>query len=394
MMKHVDESQQRRQAVTRYLTGEKVTAITRSLEKSRKWFYEWFKRYEADPYGDWWVEQSRAPINRAKKTNSELIGQILQIRRELMNEKMAQTGAISVLYELQRRGVVPLPAIWTINRVIAQAGLNKKSSQVSGDKPYPDLFWHTHQLDLVGPRHIKGDGSFYNISIIDVTTRTCFVKAVRTKESAEIVEALAEFWQLHGMPDALQLDNELAFRGSNQYPRSFGAVIRFALSQGVAPVFIPMGEPWRNGIIEKFNDTYQKKFLRAYTFTSLEHLQEQEGTFRDFHNANHRYSSQLHRTPNEMVAQMLPAARYSGNAHLRNRKGKVCIPLITGCIYYIRYIRSDLILRINNETFKVDSKLKYYYVIAEVNIDLQCINIRLAREVVQTIPFWMPAVEW
>lgn len=79
---------------------------------------------------------------------------------------------------------------------------------------------------------------------------------------------------MHGMPDALQMDNELAFRGSNRYPRSFGSVVRFALNQGMAVVFIPVKEPWRNGIIEKFNHTYQEndeiKQVFPYSITAID----------------------------------------------------------------------------------------------------------------------------
>ena len=156
--------------------------------------------------------------------------QIILIRKELMNEKMAQIGAISIQYECERRGIKPIPSVWTINRVIARHGLNKQQSVHKTPKDYPDLFWHTHQMDLVGPRYIKEDGRFYSINLIDVTTHSCFVKAVRTKSSEGIVQTIASFWQIHGMPDALQMDNELAFRGSNRYPRSFGSVVRFALS--------------------------------------------------------------------------------------------------------------------------------------------------------------------
>lgn len=52
--------------------------------------------------------------------------QILIIRKELMNEKMAQIGAISIQYEFERRGIKPIPDVWTINRVIAKHGLNKQ----------------------------------------------------------------------------------------------------------------------------------------------------------------------------------------------------------------------------------------------------------------------------
>ncbi len=106
------------------------------------------------------------------------------------------------------------------------------------------------------------------------------------------------------------MDSELSFRGSNRYPRSFGAVIRFALSRGVAVIFIPIAEPWRNGMIEKFNDTYQLRFLKVYTFESLEKLSQQEQSFIDFHNQNHLYSSQQHKTPNEVKASQMPPILY------------------------------------------------------------------------------------
>ena len=259
------EYQQRQEAVERYFKGEKVTHIARSLSKSRKWVHHWIKRFnDRTAEDDWFRDQSKSPIKVNTTLASETMHQILLIRKELMNEKMAQIGAISIQYECERRGIKPIPSVWTINRVIARHGLSKQSSVHKTSKDYPDLFWHTHQMDLVGPRYIKGDGRFYSINLIDVTTHSCFVKAVRTKSSEGIVKTIASFWQTHGMPDALQMDNELAFRGSNRYPRSFGSVVRFALSQGVAIVFIPVREPWRNGIIEKFNHTYQKRFLRDY----------------------------------------------------------------------------------------------------------------------------------
>ncbi len=258
------------------------------------------------------------------------------------------------------------------------------------------MFWHTHQMDLIGPRYIKGDGKFYSINLIDVTTHSCFVKAVRTKSSEGIVQAIASFWQTHGMPDALQMDNELAFRGSNRYPRSFGSVVRFALSQGVAPVFIPVKEPWRNGIIEKFNHTYQKRFLQMNTFKSLDDLSAREQSFTDFHNSHHRYSSQGHKTPNEVRALLLPPIYYNGTVHLAALKPRLEIKILLtkGCVYYIRFIRSDLKLYLPNETFTVIPELKYSYVVAEINIENHCLVIRQNNELKQLFHYPIDAINW
>lgn len=388
------EYEQRQEAIRRYLAGEKVIKIAQSLKKSRKWLHTWIKRFNERKDSNWFEDLSKAPLNIKTTLNEETEQQILLIRKELMNEKMAQIGAISIQYEFERRGIKPIPDVWTINRVISKNGLSKQVSNHKKTKDYPELYWHVHQMDLVGPRYIKGDGKFYSINIIDITTHSCFVKAARTKSSNNIVDALATFWKTHGLPDALQMDNELAFRGSNLYPRSFGAVVRFALSQGVAVIFIPIAEPWRNGIIEKFNDTYQLRFLRAYNFGNLEQLSQKEQLFIDFHNDHHRYSSQSHKTPNEAKALQMPAILYKGIEHLPSLKNEIIISLTKGCIYYIRFIRSDLKLYLLNEIFIVKESLKYSYVVAEINIENQTLIIRQNYEIIQTFKYEITAVNW
>ena len=388
------EYEQRQEAIRRYLAGEKVIKIAQSLKKSRKWLHTWIKRFNERKDSNWFEDLSKAPLNIKTTLNEETEQQILLIRKELMNEKMAQIGAISIQYEFERRGIKPIPDVWTINRVISKNGLSKQVSNHKKTKDYPELYWHVHQMDLVGPRYIKGDGKFYSINIIDITTHSCFVKAARTKSSNNIVDALATFWKTHGLPDALQMDNELAFRGSNLYPRSFGAVVRFALSQGVAVIFIPIAEPWRNGIIEKFNDTYQLRFLRAYNFGNLEQLSQKEQLFIDFHNNHHRYSSQSHKTPNEAKALQMPAILYKGIEHLPSLKNEIIISLTKGCIYYIRFIRSDLKLYLLNEIFIVKESLKYSYVVAEINIENQTLIIRQNYEIIQTFKYEITAVNW
>ena len=391
----MNEYEQRQEAINRYLLGEKISKIAHSFGKSRKWVHHWinrFKQKKDDP--DWYKDQSKAPKNIAVKTDAEMEQQILIIRKELMNEKMAQIGAISIQYECERRGIKPIPDVWTINRLIAKHGLNKQVSVHKIPKDYPELFCHTHQRDLVGPRYIKGDGKFYSVNVIDTTTHSCYVKAVRTKSSDGIVATLAAFWKTHGMPDALQMDNELAFRGSNRYPRSFGKVVRFALSQGVTIVFIPVAEPWRNGIIEKFNHTYQQRFLKAYTFENLEKMSGQEQSFINFHNSKHRYSSQMHQTPDEANALQLTPILYKGVIHLPSLKKGNKIPLTQGCIYFIRFIRSDLKLYLPNEVFMVKATLKYSYIVAEINIHNHSLIIRQNYEIIEVFPYDISAIDW
>lgn len=384
----MDEYEKRKVALTRYQSGEKISSIVSSLGRTRQWFYNWLKRFESrvDDYS-WYVDESRAPRSKPSKIDNDTEQQILDIRNCLDAQHYSQTGAIAIQYEFRNRKLKP-PPIWTINRVISRNGLNKIPPKAKRSHDYPELFLSTHQMDLVGPRYIKGDGRFYSINIIDIETHTCFTKPIRIKSSDEIVMAIAEFWHEFGLPDALQMDNELAFRGSNRYPRSFGSVVRFALSQGVAPVFIPIKEPWRNGIIEKFNDTYRKRFLKAKVFLNFENLINESKEFNDFHNSHHRYSSQGQRTPDEASKKDGFKVNYNGSTHKLKR-----IPLETGLIYFIRFIRSDLKLKILTESFDVDEALKYSYVVAEVNIDTQSLIVRQNNEIKLIIPYLTP-VDW
>jgi putative transposase len=382
------EYKRRQEAVRRYQAKEKIANIAKALGKGRKWVYLWISRYEANrEEPEWYKDHSKAPKYKPNKISTEQENQVIAIRASLENQQYAQTGAISIQYEFERKGLA-IPPIWTINRAISRHGLTKQPLAARPTKAYPELFIHTHQMDLVGPRYIKGDGSFYSMNLIDITTHSCYVKAIRHKSSDQILGAIVEFWQTHGLPDALQMDNELAFRGSNRYSRSFGSVVRFALSQGVAPVFIPFKEPWRNGMIEKFNDTYDKRFFRTNTFNDMKAVSEEEKKFIAFHNSHHRYGSQGQKTPDEMRALVLPPLYYKGNIHLQKR-----IPLETGCIYFIRFIRSDAKLHLPNESFQLDITLKYSYVVAEINIDNHCLVIRQNWEIRQIFPFQMP-VDW
>lgn len=386
----MDVYEERKQAIRLFESGEKVSRIVRTLKKSRQWFYFWLHRYRVQKgHEEWYKGESKAPKTKPSRIDNGIEQQVICARKKLEKQRRAQTGAIAIQYAMYNLGQSP-PPVWTINRILTRSGLNKRQnvSYQKSDKDYPTLFFHTHQMDLVGPRYIKGDGRYYTINIIDTECRSCFVRPARTKATADIVDALVSFWSAHGMPDALQMDNELAFRGSNRYPRSFGSVVRLALALNIAPVFIPVGEPWRNGIIEKFNSTLDKHFLRAIQFENFDILNREATKFSDFHNANHRYSVLKQKTPNEMRSSLPPLYRFEQSVDVKQR-----IPLESGVIYFIRFIRSDSILKLHSESFKVHKDLMYSYVVAEVNLESQTLVIRQNNEIVQVFPFQTP-VDW
>ena len=241
-------------------------------------------------------------------------------------------------------------------------------------------------MDLVGPRYIKGDGKFYSMNVIDLYSHRVFIESSRTKEDDNIAHGLLRCWKSMGLPDFLQIDNELSFRGSNRYPRSLGIVLRLCLHFGIQPVFIPVGEPWRDGVIERFNDTYDKKFFRRQWFTSYALLKRQSKNFQQFHNKNHRYSCLKGKTPPEVIeADEFKPLTLGPNTRMPKLRF-----LPDGTISLIRFIRSDRVLDIFGEKFEVSKDLVYSYVRAMIVTEIHTLQVYLGEDFVQCFEYRMP----
>ena len=241
-------------------------------------------------------------------------------------------------------------------------------------------------MDLVGPRYIKGDGRFYSMNVIDLYSHRVFIESSRTKEDDNIAHGLLRCWKSMGLPDFLQIDNELSFRGSNRYPRSLGIVLRLCLHFGIQPVFIPVGEPWRDGIIEHFNETYDKKFFRRQWFSSYAMLKRQSKNFQQFHNKNHRYSCLKGKTPLEII----DADEFTPLTLGPNTRMPKLHFLPDGTISLIRFIRSDRILNIFGEKFEVSKDLVYSYVRAMIVTEIHTLQVYLGEDFVQSFEYRMP----
>lgn len=354
-------------AVQSYNQGNEVIHILRQYKCSKSWLYKWIKRYKADPNGSWYIEQSRKPKKAVAGTPEPMRQAVIAIRNDLERKPYSQRGAISIQYELQAKGQ-PVIAVWKINKILSQAGLNKKGpkdKQRVNEYPQPGIA--TDQMDFVGPRYIKNDGRFYSLNIIDTATHFAHINIIRSMETENVLNAVVRFWKQRGMPDFLQMDNGLSFRGSNKHPRSFGQLIRLALNLRITPLFIPVKEPWRNGIIEKFNDSFNKRFLRSRTYQSFEEMIDCSATFEHYHNTQHRYSAHHNRTP--VVQQQLEYPRDILSTDFTVPKSK--IPVTHGKIVLVRFIRSNLIIDIFGEKFLVPKHLMYSYVQAVIDIESQ-----------------------
>jgi putative transposase len=356
----MDQSQTRIVAIRRHLRGESVNSICNALGRSRRWFYYWLARYSPSD-GSWSKDRSRAPRHQARKVPPKIERLVCEVRKRLLRQKYAQRGASAAQWELRRLGVHPLPGIWTINRIIKRHKLRRtvlrklpRPSYPKIESPKPGV---SQQMDLVGPRYLQSGDRFYGIHLIDAYCNAVALETITTKHYSAICQALLGQWQRLGVPRYLQLDNELSFRGSNRHPRTFGLLVRLCLHVGTEVVFIPEGEPWRNGIIERFNDTYDKSFLRSQHFRSLAHLRRELRTFERFHNEHHRYAKLGQRTPRAIHART-PRRALPDHLELTG----VRKTWKDGRISFTRLTDSRGSIRFFTERFIVDPTLVHEYV--------------------------------
>lgn len=359
----MDEKELREKAIRRYENGETPKEIYQSLGRGKTWFFKWLKRSKYD--GDNWAQsRSRVPYLSPKKIHKDMEQMVIETRKRLEKQLYAQIGALAISFNLKRQGI-DSPPIPTIKKILKRNNLvRKKPKYIPKGVDYPALETtesnYLHQFDVVGPRYLKTDGRFYSANIIDVYDRRCSVNPMRRQTKIDITNALIRCWQTLGVPAYLQMDNKLTMRGSNRYPHSFGLVIRLCLKLDIQPIFIPLNEPWRNGIIERFQNVFDKMFFRAQYFENFSYLVQQAGRFETFHNQNHRYSTMKGKTPEEKASGKM---KYLQKDFRLPKK----LSIVPGYIHLIRFIRSNRILDIFGEKYPMPMEVEYEYVWATID---------------------------
>lgn len=380
------QQRDREQAINAFFKGDSITAIARKLGYSRPWVYKWIERHQAGN------EQERWPEDRAKRPHSnprQLPGEVVEAvklaRLHLYNEGLF-CGAQAISWELEAMQVSPLPSLSTISRIVRREGLTHRRTgryEPKG-KRYPKLSGQlvneVHQSDYVGPCYLSGPLRFYSMNSVDIATGRCAVTPVLNKAAQSAIDAIWSNWWRLGIPKHQQVDNELVFYGSNRHPRGMGCLIRLCLANGVEPWFIPLAEPWRNGVVEKFNDHYRGGFLRRVTMKGVDELRHESLVFEQKHNTRYRYTKLQGRTPmmalgNQQKKIRLPASPVAPEHPLPKPE--------SGSYHLVRFIRGDAVLNIFGEKFRLPPEAVYEYVTATIDVARQKLRVTINDVVIE-----------
>jgi transposase InsO family protein len=367
-------------AINRYLNGEKPATIARSLGYSRKWIYKWIERYEGRADGsDWCRTRTTAPHSNPCKLSKEMVETVKLVRISLYNEGVF-SGAQAIRMELEDLAVKPLPSLRTINRILSREELTHRriGRYAPKGKEYPKLVGRfvneVHQMDFVGPCYLSGPLRFYSLNSVDLATGRCAINPVLNKAGQNSVDAIWSIWCRLGFPHHQQVDNEAVFYGSQRHPRGMGNLIRLCLLNDVEPWFIPFAEPWRNGVVEKFNDHYQAGFLRRVVMKEEEDLRRESLLYEHKHNTRYRYTKLQGQTPQAALEHSRETIRFPDSTTAPTwplPKPKV------GRYHLVRFIRSDAILNVFGEKFRLPPEATYEYAVATVDVAKQNLTVEV-----------------
>lgn len=367
-------------AIKRYLDGEKPATIARSLGYSRKWIYKWVERYESNSNdSDWCRNQPSAPHRNPRKLSEVIVETVKLVRLSLYNEGLF-CGAQAIRMELEDLAVEPLPSLRTINRILSREELTHRRTgryEPKG-KEYPKLVGRfvneVHQVDFVGPCYLGGPLRFYSLNSVDLATGRCAIHPVLNKAGQNSVSAIWSIWCRLGVPHHQQVDNEAVFYGSQRHPRGMGNMIRVCLLNDVEAWFIPFAEPWRNGVVEKFNDHYQAGFLRRVIMKEEEDLRRESLLFEHKHNTRYRYTKLQGRTPQAALEHSRETIRFPDST--TPPTWPLPKPEV-GRYHLVRFIRSDAILNVFGEKFRLPPEATYEYAVATVDVAKQYLTVEV-----------------
>jgi len=376
------EIELRRRAIALHLQGWNKSEIARKLHRSRSWVQRWVGRYRSNATAVSLQDHSRAPKHIPWAFPERIKRMVLQIRREREKGKRAKyhyalVSAQAIHYEMRELGISRLPTPDTIHLWLKQAGrIPERKSRKRPNPTYPELPCQAvndvQELDFKGPFYLQDHAHKYYLMVLrDKVSKKTALRALANKSMDAILDFLVSAWQSMGCPKRLKMDNCLDFRGSNLYPRSPSKLMRVCLDLGVQPVFIPLREPWRNGVVENLNGLLSRFLFRTQTFATEKQLPKAVQCMETTINTTHRLPALQGKTPQEFAAHArlrYPPIHYDWRTRdLRLLKGKVT---------FIRFVRkSGRITVTAKDKFLIGKKYKWHYVRAVVDVPKKKLHV-------------------
>jgi hypothetical protein len=382
----------RQEAIRLKQAGRAVSWICQHLERSREWFYKWWSRYLLEGASGL-RDRSHAPKTNPRGWSNEICQAILDTRERLARrhgprERYRLAGAPTIYHELACLGYESLPSLRTIERILQKGDrtspvFRPQACAASSDYPIPHAKHSNqrHQVDLIGPRYLKGSQrQWFFLVYRDTYDQAVYVEFQPKPHMEAVLAFIVRAWQRLGLPDTLQADNSDLF-GLTSHPGSLNRFVRLALLVGIELTFIPEHEPWRNGSIEHFNGWLQDRLL-TIPLHSPAQVRRELGAMMEtcFHehihpNLNFQTTAQVRRN---LAVRTLP---HNFRRHLQP------LPVAVGHVTFTRRVRTSGRITILGVRFKVGKRLAHQYVSATLYTRTMIVKIHSHGQLIKQFDF-------
>jgi putative transposase len=286
--------------VARLLDVEKMTALCREFDVSRKTGYKIFQRYK-DCGLEGLTDRSRRPYRQANQLPFQIEKLIVQFKRE-----RPSWGAPKIREKLRRlHSDIPTPAISTVHAVLDRHGLvtrgrkpRYKAQGTTLSKPVrPNDLWCA---DYKGEFMLADKRYCYPLTISDFASRYLLsCEALSTTKEIYAFTVFERVFKEFGLPQAIRTDNGVPFAS----PHALFGLSKLSvwwLRLGIEIERIKPGHPQQNGRHERMHLTLKKEATKP----AAQNFLQQRAKFDDF------IECYNHERPHQALNMKYPAELY------------------------------------------------------------------------------------
>jgi putative transposase len=299
--------------VARLLDGEKMAALCREFDISRKTGYKIFNRYR-DCGLEGLTDRSRRPYRHANQLPFQIEKLIVQLKHE-----KPSWGAMKIRDRLKRRYPdIRTPAISTVHAILDRHGLvnrrRRRRYRAEGtslsNPSQPNDLWCA---DYKGEFMLADQRYCYPLTISDFATRYLLAcDALATTKERYAFTVFERAFKDFGLPKAIRTDNGVPFAS----PHALFGLSKLSvwwLRLGIRIERIKPGQPQQNGRHERMHLTLKKEATKPAAKNFLQQ-QARFDTFLEEYNHERPHQALNMRFPGELY---VPSSRsYHGLGEL------------------------------------------------------------------------------
>jgi transposase InsO family protein len=252
--------EQRYKAVCEVLDGATVVDVARRNQVVRQTVHDWLRRYAASGLAGL-ADRSSKPGTCPHQVLPAVEARILELRRA-----HPSWGPSSIVYELGRQGIDPLPGRSSVYRALVRHGLIDPKARKRRRQDYRrwerSRAMELWQMDVVGRLALSEGTELYVLTGIDDHSRFCVCAQLLARATARpICDALAKAMRTHGVPDAILTDNAKVFTA--RFGKGPGPVLfdRICVDNGIRHLLTAPRSPTTTGKVERFHKTLRGELL-------------------------------------------------------------------------------------------------------------------------------------